>query len=121
MPSPRSERAFNMRSLAALLLLLITASVVGQFGDSSFLQESAGRRSPAVGPFTTLYATSSAGGPGELYILNTLNGGVITDVGPTNDALLTNYPITGLAFHPTTGVLYGSTGNSGSSLTRARL
>jgi hypothetical protein len=30
-----------------------------------------------------------------------------------NDALSTNYPITGLAFSPATGVLYGSTGNAG--------
>jgi hypothetical protein len=62
----------------------------------------------------TLYAATSAGAPGELYILNAANGAVIQDVGPLNDATGTNYPITGLAFHPTTGVLYGSTGNAGS-------
>src|SRR6478609_6013902 len=61
----------------------------------------------------TLYAATSAGGPGELYIINQATGAVVQDIGPLNDALTTNYPITGLAFSPVTGVLYGSTGNSG--------
>jgi hypothetical protein len=61
----------------------------------------------------TLYATTSAGAPGELYIINQANGALIQDIGPLNDAANVNYPITGLAFHPTTGVLYGSTGNAG--------
>jgi len=60
----------------------------------------------------TLYAARAAGSAGQLYILNAANGAVVQNVGPTNDALGANYPITGLAFHPTTGVLYGSTGNS---------
>ena len=37
---------------------------------------------------------------------------MLTEVGLLNDALNVNYPITGLAFHPITGVLYGSTGNN---------
>jgi hypothetical protein len=61
----------------------------------------------------TLYAASSAGAPGELYIINQANGALIQDIGPLNDVNNVNYPITGLAFHPTTGVLYGSTGNAG--------
>jgi hypothetical protein len=61
----------------------------------------------------TLYAATSAGAPGELYVINQATGAIVQDVGPLNDALSTNYPITGLAFHPTTGVLYGSTGNAG--------
>jgi len=61
----------------------------------------------------TLYASTSAGGPGELYTLDPANGAVLTDVGPLNDASSVNYPITGLAFNPVTGVLYGSTGNAG--------
>jgi hypothetical protein len=60
----------------------------------------------------TLFASSAAGGPGELYILNQATGAVLQDIGPLNDVTGGNYPITGLAFHPTTGVLYGSTGNS---------
>jgi len=60
-----------------------------------------------------LYASSAAGAAGELYILNSSTGAMVQDIGPLNDSLATNYPITGLAFHPTTGVLYGSTGNAG--------
>jgi len=60
----------------------------------------------------TLYGSTSAGGPGELYTLNPANGAMLIDIGPLNDALSVNYPITGLAFNPITGLLYGSTGNS---------
>jgi len=60
-----------------------------------------------------LYASTSAGGPGELYIISTANGSQVQDIGPLNDGLGTNYPITGLAFNPSSGVLYGSTGNAG--------
>ena len=60
----------------------------------------------------TLYASRAAGSAGELYILNSSTGAVIQDIGPLNDALATNYPITGLAFNPITGVLYGSTADS---------
>lgn len=68
----------------------------------------------------TLYASSAAGSTGELYILNQATGAMIQDIGPLNDASSVNYPMTGLAFHPTTGVLYGSTGNSTAG-TEARL
>jgi hypothetical protein len=60
-----------------------------------------------------LYASTAAGAPGELYRIDPSNGAVLADVGPLNDASALNYPITGLAFRPTTGVLYGSTGNAG--------
>lgn len=60
----------------------------------------------------TLYAASAAGSTGTLYRIDPSNGFVLQNVGPLNDAAGTNYPITGLAFHPTTGVLYGSTGNN---------
>src|SRR4051812_25930572 len=61
----------------------------------------------------TLYASTAAGNPGELYIINQATGATVQDVGPLNDVNSVNYPITGLAFNPTNGVLYGSTGNSG--------
>lgn len=67
-----------------------------------------------------LYAARAAGSLGELYILDAATGGVIQDIGPLNDVAGTNYPITGLAFHPATGVLYGSTGNNPDA-TAARL
>jgi hypothetical protein len=58
----------------------------------------------------TLYGATSAGAPGELFILDKATGAVITDIGPLNDSDANNYSVTGLAFDPTTGVLYGSTG-----------
>src|SRR4051794_8085104 len=61
----------------------------------------------------TLYASTSAGAPGELYIINQSTGAVVQDLGPLNDVNSVNYPITGLAFSPVNGVLYGSTGNKG--------
>jgi hypothetical protein len=67
-----------------------------------------------------LYASSAAGATGELYIINPANGALVQDVGPLNDAGAVNYPITGLAFNPITGVLYGSTGNNPTA-TAARL
>jgi hypothetical protein len=68
-----------------------------------------------------LYGGTSNGGPGELYILNAANGAVLQDIGPTKDAGGTNYPITGLAFSPVDGMLYGSTGNSQGATSWARL
>jgi hypothetical protein len=59
-----------------------------------------------------LYGSTASGGPGELYTLNPSTGGVIQDVGPLNDALNVNYGVTGLAFNPITGLLYGSTANA---------
>lgn len=61
-----------------------------------------------------IFAATAAGAAGELYILDPSTGSVIQDVGPTNDLSALNYPITGLAFNPLNGVLYGSTGNAGS-------
>jgi hypothetical protein len=63
-----------------------------------------------------LYASSAAGADGELYILNPATGALVQDVGPLNDSTGANYSMTGLAFHPTTGVLYGSTGNANTAL-----
>jgi hypothetical protein len=57
----------------------------------------------------TIYGATSSG-HGELYILNPLTGGVVQDIGPLNDASSLNYSVSGLAFNPITGVLYGSTG-----------
>jgi hypothetical protein len=64
----------------------------------------------------TLYGSTS-GGHGELYIIDPSTGGVIQDVGPLNDSSAVNYSVSGLAFHPVTGVLYGATGGkSGTQL-----
>jgi hypothetical protein len=62
---------------------------------------------------TTLYASRSGGGAGELFTISSANGALVQDIGPLNDVAGLNYPITGLAFNPLTGLLYGSTGNAG--------
>ena len=64
----------------------------------------------------TLYGATSSG-HGELYVLNPATGGVLQDIGALNDAATANYSVSGLAFNPITGVLYGATGGvSGHSL-----
>jgi hypothetical protein len=58
----------------------------------------------------TLYAATGAGGvPGNLYTINPATAAA-TLVGPTTIGLAP-IGLTGLAFHPTTGVLYGVTPN----------
>jgi hypothetical protein len=76
--------------------------------------------STAATSASTLYGSTASGGPGELYILNPATGGVLQDVGPLNDSLSVNYGVTGLAFNPVSGLLYGSTANSDAA-TAARL
>lgn len=61
---------------------------------------------------SVLYASTAAGAAGHLYILDAATGGMLQDIGPLNDVAGANYAVTGLAFHPLTGVLYGSTGNA---------
>jgi hypothetical protein len=53
-----------------------------------------------------LYGADGAGGnpATNLYILNPATGAVVSTVGPIG------FAVTGMAFHPTTGVLYGTTG-----------
>ena len=57
-------------------------------------------------------ATGFANSFGELYILNPVDGSVISDVGPLNDSNGNNYALTGLRYDPSTGLLYGITGSS---------
>src|SRR6266513_5698416 len=63
-----------------------------------------------------LFGARGGGNLTDLYILNPSNGSVLVDLGPSG------FSITGLAFDPTSGVLYGVTGaqspNSPSSLIR---
>lgn len=62
-----------------------------------------------------LYGTDGAAtGPAtNLYILNPANGGVVSTVGPVG------FRVSGLAFHPQTGVLYGATAGRGTSSPRS--
>jgi hypothetical protein len=59
-----------------------------------------------AGGAQVLYGADGAGGnPSNLYILNPATGAVVSTVGPIG------FAVTGLAVHPTTGVLYGTTAN----------
>jgi hypothetical protein len=61
----------------------------------------------------TLYgATGSRGVAGHLLILDQTTGAVVTDVGALQDADGNNYGLTGLAFQPGIGILFGSTANN---------
>ena len=92
-----------MRTIAAVLLCAwVSAGLVGRAGAA------------------VMYGATAAGAAGTLYILDSATGAALTTVGPLNDVGATNYPITGLAVHPITGVLYGSTGNNPTA-TAARL
>jgi hypothetical protein len=59
-----------------------------------------------------LFGATAGDSGGELYVLDPATGGVVRDVGPLNDVAGRNYRVTGLSFHPGTGVLYGSTVDS---------
>lgn len=96
---------FSRRTLLSWLLALCTLASLGLTTQADA---------------ATLYAASAAGAAGNLYLLNPDTGAVIQTIGPTNDVTGQNYPITGLAVHPTTGVLYGSSGNSNAA-TQAKL
>jgi hypothetical protein len=63
-------------------------------------------------PSSTLYGVDGSGqnpNPAHLYILNSGTGTKISPVG-----LVGGFNVTGMAFHPTTGILYGTTGGKGS-------
>ena len=67
----------------------------------------------ALAQLPLLYAaTGFANSFGELYILNPVDGSVITDVGPLNDSQGNNYGLTGLRYDPDSGLLFGITGSS---------
>jgi len=70
----------------------------------------------------TLYGTTSANTPGQLVTLNPTTGAVVSTIGPTNIGA-NNVGITGLAYNPVNGLLYGSTGNGSNypAATRAHL
>src|SRR5258708_14228827 len=54
-----------------------------------------------------LYGGRGGSNLNDLYILNPSNGSVLIDLGPTG------FSISGLAFDPTTGILYASTARRG--------
>jgi hypothetical protein len=62
----------------------------------------------AGGTVQVLYGADGAGGnpATNLYILDPTTGGIVTTVGPIG------FAVTGLATHPTTGILYATTANA---------
>jgi PEP-CTERM motif len=73
-------------------------------------------QNPATTYAATLYgSTAGPDGTGSLYILDPADGSVISTVGAFMDAFGSQFAVTGLAFDPVTGVLYGSTSNKSST------
>jgi hypothetical protein len=66
----------------------------------------------AQGGMSLYTATGFANSEGELYIINPVDGSVISDVGPLNDSTGHNYGLTGLRYDVSTRKLYGITGSS---------
>lgn len=62
----------------------------------------------AGGTGQILYGADGAGGNAStnLYVLDPTTGGIVTTVGPIG------FAVTGLAVHPITGILYGTTGRN---------
>jgi hypothetical protein len=72
---------------------------------------------------SVLYGGTGSNGPGQLVTLNPNTGAVVSTIGPTNDAGGNNYGLTGMAYNPVNGLLYGSSGNGSNypAATRAHL
>jgi hypothetical protein len=63
-----------------------------------------------AGRRAVLYAAKGTFGvQGVLYTLDPATGAVLTTVGPLQDAAGNNYGMTGLKYHPITGIFYGAT------------
>jgi len=60
-------------------------------------------------PAVLYVASGTFGVQGILYTLDPATGAVFTTVAPLNDAAGNNYGITGLKYHPFTGIFYGVT------------
>jgi hypothetical protein len=68
----------------------------------------------------TLYAAGGSNGiGGNLYTLNPATGAVLTTVGALHDANNSTYGLTGMAFNPSTGVLFGVTTNGSPTAPRS--
>jgi DNA-binding beta-propeller fold protein YncE len=82
---------------AWLVVIVVTAALIGLLAVPA----------RAGGPAQVLYGADGAvGNPAtNLYILDPATGGIVTTVGPIG------FAVTGLAVHPTTGFLYGTTSN----------
>jgi hypothetical protein len=66
---------------------------------------------PAANTSCALCRVGNVRCSGYSYTLDPATGAVLTTVGPLNDAAGNNYHITGLKYHPLTGIFYGMTGD----------
>ena len=92
----------GLSRICLIAISLLFASTLGASAEGDV----AGRRA-------VLYAaTGTFGVQGILYTLDPATGAVLTTIGPLNDAAGNNYGMTGLRYHPTTGIFYGATTTS---------
>ena len=93
-----TSRLSRICSIATSLLFASTLGVSAQ--------------ADAMGRRAVLYAASGTFGvQGILYTLDPATGAVLRTVGPLHDAAGNSYGITGLKYHPATGIFYGATGH----------
>lgn len=93
------RRPVGMTARQVVWLAALAIAVITLLATSAPLARAGGAQ--------VLYGADGAGGnPSNLYILNPATGAVVSTVGPIG------FAVTGLAVHPTTGVLYGTTGNN---------
>jgi hypothetical protein len=91
--------------LSRICLIAISLVFAGRLGASDE-GDAAGRRA-------VLYAARGTfGALGVLYTIDQATGAVLTTVGLLNDVNGNNYGMTGLKYHPITGIFYGATTTS---------
>jgi hypothetical protein len=69
------------------------------------------RPTPRPVPAVLYVASGTFGVNGILYAIDPATGTILRTVGPLHDAASNNYHITGLKYHPITGIVYGVTGD----------
>ncbi len=90
--------------LSRICLIAIWLLFAGTLGASA--------QGDAMGRRAVLYAASGTfGDPRILYTLDPATGAVLTTVGLLHDAAGNFYGITGLKYHPATGIFYGASGH----------
>lgn len=104
-----TDRFRNLSAGSHTVELRCTDSAGNQGLDSSTWTKVVGQQ--------MLYGANGAGGNPDthLFILDPESGDIVQDIGSINDVTNSsiNYPVTGLAFDPINGTLYGTTGGGG--------
>src|ERR1700712_5372126 len=84
----------------------LTPRVIAAFAATAILLSFGSLSASAA---SVLYGATNTDGAGSLYTLDPATGAVISTIGALVDSGGNRYTLTGLAFQPGTGVLYGST------------